>query len=121
MPAKILITDDAAYMRMVIKDILLKDGYEIVGECESGEDAVNKYGELKPDLVTMDIVMLGMSGIDSVKKLIEIDPQVKILMISALGQQALVVEAIQAGAKGFVIKPFTPNAILEETKRILNE
>ncbi len=118
MAKKVLIVDDASYMREMIKDILSKNGYEVVGEAEDGKDAVAKYPCVKPNLVTMDIVMRDRSGIDAVKEIIKVDEDARILMISAMGQQAMVVEAIQAGAKGFVMKPFKPEVLLEEVKRI---
>ncbi len=121
MAKKVLIVDDASYMREMIKDILSKYGYEIAGEAEDGGQAAEKYTSLKPDLVTMDIVMRDKSGIDGVKEITKLDPDAKILMISAMGQQAMVVDAIQAGAKGFVIKPFKPEVLLEEVKRILGK
>ena len=119
MAKKVLIVDDASYMREMIKDILAKYDYEVVGETEDGKDAASKYASLKPDLVTMDIVMRDKSGIDGVKEVMKVDSDAKILMVSAMGQQAMVVDAIQAGAKGFVIKPFKPEVLLEEVKRIV--
>lgn len=119
MAKKILIVDDAAFMRMTIRDILTKAGYEVVGEAETGEEGAEKYKQLKPDLVTMDIVMLGEGGIKNVKNIISNSPSAKILMVSAMGQQALIIDAIQAGAKGFVIKPFKPEQVLAEVKRIV--
>lgn len=121
MSKKILIIDDASYMRDMIKDIVVKFGYEIAGEAEDAAGAAAKYSALKPDLVTMDIVMRSKSGIDGVKEIMKVDPNAKILMISAMGQQAMVVEAIQAGAKGFVMKPFKPEVLLEEMKRIIGK
>jgi len=121
MAKKILIVDDASYMRDMIKDILTKYGYEVVGESEDVEDAINKYSAAKPDMVTMDIVMRNKSGIDGVNEITKLDPNAKILMISAMGQQAMIVDAIQAGAKGFVIKPFKPEVLLEEVKRIVGK
>ena len=121
MTKKILIVDDAAFMRLTIKNILLKAGYEIAGEAENGDDAINKYQSLKPDLITMDIVMLGKDGIQTVKELIQIDSKAKVIMVSAMGQQALIVDAIQAGAKGFILKPFSEEAVLEEIKRVLQK
>src|SRR2546428_13563819 len=99
-------------MRTMISDILAQAGFEIVGEAETGVQAVDKYKQLKPDLVTMDIVMPDMGGIDAVREITKFDPDAKILMCSAMGQQALVVEAIQAGAKDFVVKPFQPSRVL---------
>jgi two-component system chemotaxis response regulator CheY len=116
---KILICDDAIFMRTMIADILSGAGYEIVGQAESGLQAVERYKTVKPDLVTMDIVMPDMGGIDAVKAIIALDPDAKILMCSAMGQQSLVVEAIQAGAKDFVVKPFQPARVLEAVQRVL--
>jgi len=115
----VLVCDDAIFMRTMISDILSQAGFEIVGEAESGLQAVQKYRELKPDLVTMDIVMPDMGGIEAVRKICKQDPDAKILMCSAMGQQALVVEAIQAGAKDFVVKPFQPSRVLEAVQRVL--
>ena len=106
-------------MRTMISDILSQAGFEVVGEAESGLQAVDKYRELKPDLVTMDIVMPDMGGIEAVREICKSDPEAKILMCSAMGQQALVVEAIQAGAKDFVVKPFQPSRVLEAVQRVL--
>ena len=115
----VLVCDDAIFMRTMIGDILTQAGFEIVGEAESGLQAVQKYRELKPDLVTMDIVMPDMGGIEAVREICKQDPEAKILMCSAMGQQALVVEAIQAGAKDFVVKPFQPSRVLEAVQRVL--
>ena len=116
---KILIVDDAAFMRMMIKDILKKGGYEVVGEAEDGVKAVEKYKELKPDLVTMDITMPEMDGITAVKEIRKFDPNAVIIMCSAMGQQAMVIDAIQAGAKDFVVKPFQPDRVLEAVKKVI--
>jgi len=115
----VLVCDDAIFMRTMIGDILSKAGYEVIGEAETGSQAVDKYAELKPDLVTMDIVMPDMGGIDAVREIVKGDPGARILMCSAMGQQALVVEAIQAGAKDFVVKPFQPSRVLEAVQRVL--
>ena len=115
----VLVCDDAIFMRTMVGDILTKAGYEVVGEAETGLQAVEKYKELKPDLVTMDIVMPDMGGIEAVKEIVKDDSSAKILMCSAMGQQALVVEAIQAGAKDFVVKPFQPSRVLEAVQRVL--
>jgi two-component system, chemotaxis family, chemotaxis protein CheY len=115
----VLVCDDAIFMRTMISDILSQAGFEIVGEAESGLQAVEKYKALKPDLVTMDIVMPDMGGIEAVREICKGDPEAKILMCSAMGQQALVVEAIQAGAKDFVVKPFQPSRVLEAVQRVL--
>ncbi len=115
----VLVCDDAIFMRTMISDILSQAGFDIVGEAETGVQAVEKYTQLKPDLVTMDIVMPEMGGIDAVREIIKNDPNARVLMCSAMGQQALVVEAIQAGAKDFVVKPFQPSRVLEAVQRVL--
>ena len=107
MAKNILICDDAAFMRMMIKDILTKNGYNIVGEAENGAKAVEKYAELKPDLVLMDITMPEMDGIEALKKIKAADANASIIMCSAMGQQAMVIESIQSGAKDFIVKPDT--------------
>jgi two-component system chemotaxis response regulator CheY len=115
----VLVCDDAIFMRTMVGDILTQAGFEVIGEAETGVQAVEKYQQLKPDLVTMDIVMPDMGGIDAVREICKSDPHAKILMCSAMGQQALVVEAIQAGAKDFVVKPFQPSRVLEAVQRVL--
>jgi two-component system chemotaxis response regulator CheY len=115
----VLVCDDAIFMRTMIRDILEQAGFEVVGEAETGRQAVEKYRQFKPDLVTMDIVMPDMGGIDAVREICKTDPEARILMCSAMGQQALVVEAIQAGAKDFVVKPFQPSRVLEAVQRVL--
>jgi two-component system, chemotaxis family, chemotaxis protein CheY len=115
----VLICDDAIFMRTMIGDILTQAGFQIVGEAETGVQAVERYRELKPDLVTMDIVMPDMGGIDAVREIMRDDPNAKVLMCSAMGQQALVIEAIQAGARDFVVKPFQPSRVLEAVQRVL--
>ena len=117
MAIKVLVVDDAAFMRMMVKDILSKNGYEVVGEAENGIKAVEKYQELKPDLTTMDITMPEMDGITAVKEIKKIDPSAKVIMCSAMGQQAMVVEAIQAGARDFIVKPFQPDRVLEAVRK----
>jgi two-component system chemotaxis response regulator CheY len=116
---KVLLVDDAAFMRMMLKDILTKGGYEIVGEAENGAVALNKYEELAPDLVIMDITMPEMNGLEAVKAIRGIDPQARIIMCSAMGQQAMVIEAIQSGARDFVVKPFQADRILEAVAKAL--
>lgn len=117
MAIRVLIVDDAAFMRMMIKDILSKNGYEIVGEAENGLKAVEKWQELKPDLTTMDITMPEMDGITAVKEIKQMDPSAKIIMCSAMGQQAMVIEAIQSGARDFIVKPFQPDRVLEAVRK----
>jgi two-component system chemotaxis response regulator CheY len=113
MAKKVLIVDDAAFMRMMIKDILHKNGYEVVGEAENGQKAVALYQELRPDVVTMDITMPEMDGITAVKAIKQIDPASRIIMCSAMGQQLMVMEAIEAGARDFVVKPFQQERVLQ--------
>lgn len=119
MAKNILIVDDAAFMRMMIKDILTKNGYNVVGEAENGAKAIEKYGELKPDLVLMDITMPEVDGIAALKKIKGSDPNAMIIMCSAMGQQAMVIESIQAGAKDFIVKPFQPDRVLEAVKKVV--
>lgn len=119
MSKSILVVDDAAFMRMMIKNILTKEGYNVVGEAENGKEAVTLYEKLKPDLVTMDITMPEMDGIEGVKAIRQTDPEARIVMCSAMGQQAMVMEAIQAGAKDFIVKPFQQERILQAIERVL--
>ena len=119
MAKNILICDDAAFMRMMIKDILTKNGYTIVGEAENGQKAVEKYNETKPDLVMMDITMPEMDGIQALKKIKATDPNAAIIICSAMGQQAMVIESIQSGAKDFIVKPFQPDRVLEAVKKAI--
>jgi len=115
----ILIVDDAAFMRMMIKDILTKNGYTVVGEAPDGLQAIEKYKALSPDLVTMDITMPEMDGITALKEIRKIDPHAKVIMCSAMGQQAMVIDAIQAGAKDFIVKPFQADRVIEAIKKTL--
>ncbi len=115
----ILIVDDAAFMRMMIKDILTKNGYNVIGEAENGMKAVERFNEHQPDLVIMDITMPEMDGIQAVKKIKELSPEASIIMCSAMGQQAMVIESIQAGAKDFVVKPFQADRVIEAVAKAL--
>ena len=115
---KVLVTDDAAFMRMMLKDILVKGGHEVVGEAENGKQAVSKYQELHPDIVTMDITMPEMDGIQALKSIKEADSAAQVVMCSAMGQQAMVLEAIQAGAKDFIVKPFDPDKVLSSINKL---
>ena len=119
MAKNILICDDAAFMRMMIKDILSKNGYNVAGEAENGAKAVEKYAELKPDLVLMDITMPEMDGIQALKKIKETDPSALVIMCSAMGQQAMVIESIQAGAQDFIVKPFQADRVIEAVKKVV--
>ena len=115
---RVLIVDDAAFMRMMIKDILEKNGYDVVAEANNGIKAVEMYKRERPDIVTMDITMPDMDGIEAVKAIREFDPSAKIIMCSAMGQQSMVMDAIRAGAKDFVVKPFQPDRVLEAMSKI---
>ena len=119
MAKNILICDDAAFMRMMIKDILTKNGYNVAGEAENGMKAVEKYKEVSPDLVLMDITMPEMDGIQALKEIRKSDAGAKVIMCSAMGQQAMVIESIQAGAKDFIVKPFQAERVLEAVKKVV--
>jgi two-component system chemotaxis response regulator CheY len=119
MAYRILIVDDAAFMRMMIKDILTKNGYQIVGEAADGAQAIEKYKETSPDLITMDITMPEMDGITALKEIKKLNSNVKVIMCSAMGQQAMVIDAIQAGAKDFIVKPFQADRVLEAISKTL--
>ncbi|HBT51171.1 MAG TPA: two-component system response regulator [Petrotoga sp.] len=118
MAKTVLIVDDAAFMRMMLKDILTKANYQVIGEANNGQEAVEKYQELKPDFVTMDITMPVKDGIQAIKEIKKIDPNAKIIVCSAMGQQAMVIESIQAGAKDFIVKPFQPNRVIEALQKL---
>ena len=118
---RILIVDDAAFMRMMLKNVLLKNGYEVCGEACDGEQALEKYKELKPDLVTMDITMPNCDGIEGLKRIMEYDAKAKVIMCSAMGQQSMVIEAVQAGALDFIVKPFQPDRVLATINKALNK
>jgi Response regulator containing CheY-like receiver domain and AraC-type DNA-binding domain len=109
---KVLIVDDAAFMRVSIKNMLGKNGYEVIGEAENGKVAIQKFQELSPDIVTMDITMPEMDGLASLKKILALDPSANVVMISAMGQESMVREAVLCGAKGFIVKPFKEDIIL---------
>ena len=117
MAKSVLICDDAAFMRVMIKDILTKNGYDVAGEAENGLKAVEKYNETKPDLVMMDITMPEMDGIQALKKIKE--AKATVIMCSAMGQQAMVIESIQSGAKDFIVKPFQADRVLEAVKKAI--
>jgi two-component system chemotaxis response regulator CheY len=119
MSKAVLVVDDAAFMRMMIRDILAKEGYSI-HEAVNGRDAVEKYDELRPDLVTMDITMPELDGISALREIRAKDPSARVLMVSAMGQQRMIVEALEAGALDFLVKPFQPTKVLETVKKCLN-
>lgn len=117
--ANVLVVDDAKFMRLTIGNILTKSNHTVIGEAENGKDAVSLYRDHQPDLVTMDITMPEMNGIEAVREIVRDFPKAKIIMCSAMGQQRLIVEAIEAGAKDFIVKPFDENRVLEAVKRVL--
>jgi two-component system chemotaxis response regulator CheY len=117
--ANILVVDDAAFMRMMLKDILTKGGHQVVGEAANGIEAIEQYRKLTPDLVTMDITMPEMEGIEALKHIKEQDPKARVIMCSAMGQQGMVVQAIQAGAKDFIVKPFQSERVLDAVSKTL--
>lgn len=118
MSKTVLVVDDAAFMRMMIRDILAKEGYAIY-EAVNGRDAVEKYDEIRPDLVTMDITMPEMNGLEALKEIRASDPRARVLMVSAMGQQKMIVEALENGAMDFLVKPFQPTKVLETVKKCL--
>lgn len=119
MKAKILIADDSAYMRSILKDLLLRNGYDVIGEAENGKEVLGLYGKLKPDVVVMDIIMPEMSGIQALKEIKENYPEARVVMSAAMGQQHLVVEAIRAGAADFFIKPVQAERVVEAIDKAL--
>jgi two-component system chemotaxis response regulator CheY len=118
MSSTILVVDDAAFMRMMIRDILSKEGY-VIQEAVNGRDAVDKYAEIRPDLVTLDITMPEMNGLDALRAIKASDKDARVLMVSAMGQQKMIVEALEAGAMDFLVKPFQPTKVLETVKKCL--
>lgn len=117
---RVLIVDDAAFMRMAIRNILVKHDFEVIDEAENGLVGLNKYKELKPDLVTMDITMPEMTGLDALKEIIAFDPGAKIVMVSAMGQEQMVMEAIRNGAKSFIVKPFKEDHVIQTLNKLLH-
>lgn len=115
---RILIVDDTAFMRMSLRKLLEQHGHEVVGEAENGADAVQKYAELKPDIVTLDITMPKMDGLAALKALLALDPDARVIMCSAMGQKSMVIEALKAGAKDFIVKPFQPQRVLEAIEKV---
>lgn len=119
--AKILIVDDAAFMRMTIKKMVEAHGHEAVGEAENGVEAIKKYQELRPDIVLLDITMPEMNGVDAMKALKGLDAGVKVIICSAMGQQAMVAQTIQAGAKDFIVKPFVEERLMASIDKVINK
>ena len=119
--ARVLVADDASVMRQMIREIIEAEGHEVVGEASDGDEVVEEFKRLHPDVVTMDIVMPRRSGIDAVKGIIELDPSACVVMCSALGQETLVKEAMQAGARDFIVKPFKPDVVIETIDKVLEK
>ena len=119
MGGKIVIADDAAFMRLILRKILGQGGYEVAGEAENGLKAIEKYFQLKPDLITIDITMPEMDGITAAKEILGRDKNANVIMCSAMGQQAIVIEAIQAGARDFIVKPFQAERVIEAIQRVI--
>lgn len=118
MSKRVLIVDDAAFMRIKLKDILEKNDYEVAGEAENGFEAIEKYKELQPDIVTMDITMPEMDGVEALKEIKSIDEDATILMCSAMGQQTMVMDAIRAGAYDFIVKPFDTERVIRALDKV---
>ena len=118
MAKTVMITDDTAFMRMTLKNVIEKNGYTVVAEAADGEEAVALYKEFRPDMVTMDITMPKMDGITAIKEIMKIDPTAKIIVCSAMGQKPMVIEALSAGAKDFLVKPFDAERVVESLRNI---
>ncbi|QMV43114.1 response regulator [Cohnella cholangitidis] len=118
--AKIMVVDDAAFLRAMLKDILVKAGHEVVFEASNGQEAVEKYKSVRPDLVTMDITMPVMEGVEAVKEIRKMDPSARIVMCSAMGQRNLIIDAIKSGAKDFIVKPFQANRVVEAVENAIS-
>lgn len=115
---RILVVDDAAFMRLAIKNILVNHGFDVIDEAENGQIAVNKYKELKPDIVTMDITMPEMTGIEALKAIMAYDSGAKVVMVSAMGQEQMVMEAVMSGAKSFIVKPFKEEHVIQTLNKL---
>jgi two-component system chemotaxis response regulator CheY len=118
MAVRVLVADDARFMRQLIREIIEPEGFEVVGEAADGRSVVEEFARLQPDIVTMDIVMPKRSGIDAVREILALDAGAKIAMVSALGQEALVMEALQAGASDYIVKPFKPEAVIATLRKV---
>jgi two-component system, chemotaxis family, chemotaxis protein CheY len=118
MAVRVLVADDARFMRQLIREIIEPEGFEVVGEAADGRSVVEEFTRLQPDIVTMDIVMPKRSGIDAVREILALDASARIAMVSALGQEALVMEALQAGASDYIVKPFKPEAVIATLRKV---
>jgi two-component system chemotaxis response regulator CheY len=117
--ARVLIVDDALFMRTMLRNIFAESGFDVVGEAGNGTEAVEKYRQLAPDLTTMDIVMPESNGIEALKRIMALDPRARVVMCSALGQESLIIEALDAGARDFIVKPFKPAKVVEVAQKVL--
>ena len=117
---RILIVDDALFMRNMLRNIFIESGFEVVGEGENGNDGVSKFQQLSPDLVTMDIVMPEKNGIEALKEIMQMNDKAKVVICSALGQESLILEALEAGARDFIVKPFKPAKVVEVAQKVLS-
>ena len=115
---KVLIVDDASFMRLTLKTMLERNGFEVIGEAENGLIGVQKYKELRPDIVTMDITMPEMTGIDALKEITKVDQNAKVIMITAMGQEKMIFEAVGNGAKGFLVKPFKEEHVIATMNKL---
>jgi two-component system chemotaxis response regulator CheY len=120
MAVNILIADDLAFIKIVLRDILEKSGFRVVGEASTGDEAIARYQDTRPDVVLMDITMPGMDGLTALKKIREIDPAARVIICSAIGQQRLILQAIEMGAKDFIVKPFQPQRVVSALKKVLD-
>jgi len=118
MAVRVLLVDDTAFMRRMLREILTREGYEIAAEARNGREAVERYRQVRPDLVVMDITMPEMDGIAAVREILDRDPGARIIMCSALGQEEPIIEALEAGAQDFVLKPFLPEKVLEAVVKV---
>ncbi len=118
MSLRVMIVDDALFMRNILKDICVRAGYEVVAEADNGETALELFREHRPELVTMDIVMPRRSGIEALRDIMAEDPRARVVMVSALGQDSLVLEAVEAGARDFIVKPFKEEKVLDVIRRV---
>lgn len=121
MATRVLVVDDAVFMRTVLKRMLVEEGMEIVGEAGNGQEAIQKAKDLQPEVITLDITMPVMDGLEALTRILEVSPASKVIMCSAMGQQAMVVDAIKAGAKDFVVKPFQKPRVIEAIENALKE
>jgi len=120
MAVNVLIVDDLAFIKIVLRDIIEKAGFRVVGEASNGDQAITMYEDTRPDVVLMDITMPGMDGLTALRRIREIDDAARVIICSALGQQQLIVQAIQLGAKDFIVKPFQPRRVVAALKKALD-